>query len=159
VVFAGFKDAALRARVESELGVIIGSKVTTKTALVVVKTLEDNSAKANKAQKLLIPLSTRDDFIEVYLPKAGNGRAAQNSPSSVLCISTDKEPTASSTPEAPGSNTPDEPTVSSWGRIEEAVDRCTHEVGHSYLEISAEDLISFAVVVEHWIGGADIPCD
>lgn len=66
VVLTGFRDKAMEAEVK-KVGGKIGSSVSKKTFAVVVKTLDEDTGKAEKARKIGVPLVLYDDFRKTYL--------------------------------------------------------------------------------------------
>jgi len=66
VVMTGFRDADLQNELK-ELGAKIGSSVSSKTFVVLVKDKDDDTGKAVEARKLNIPLMTPQEFRNKYL--------------------------------------------------------------------------------------------
>ena len=66
VVMTGFRDKSLEAEIK-KVGGKIGSSVSKKTFAVVVKTLDEDTGKAEKARELGVPLITVNDFRATYL--------------------------------------------------------------------------------------------
>ena len=65
VVMTGFRDKGLEAEIK-KVGGKVGSSVSKKTFAVVVKTLDEDTGKAEKARDLGVPLITVDDFRVTY---------------------------------------------------------------------------------------------
>jgi NAD-dependent DNA ligase len=65
IVFTGFRDKELEAKIKKQGGKI-GSSVSSKTFLVIVKDLEGETSKVQKAKELGIPVMTLDDFVDKY---------------------------------------------------------------------------------------------
>jgi NAD-dependent DNA ligase len=68
VVMTGFRDVDLQNELK-ELGAKIGSSVSSKTFVVLVKDKDDDTGKAVEARKLNIPLMTPHEFRNKYLYK------------------------------------------------------------------------------------------
>ena len=66
VVMTGFRDEALTKKIESH-GAEMASSVSSKTFVVIVKDLTDDTGKAENARKLNIPVMTAEQFTEKYL--------------------------------------------------------------------------------------------
>lgn len=65
IVMTGFRDKELSSILE-EIGAELSSSVSKKTFVVVVKDIDDDTGKADKARKLNIPMMAVDDFKEKY---------------------------------------------------------------------------------------------
>ena len=65
IVITGFRDKDLQKNLEN-LGAKLGSSVSKKTFLVIVKDEDDDTGKADKARALNIPLVTVDKFKTKY---------------------------------------------------------------------------------------------
>ena len=61
----GFRDKQLSSILE-EIGAELSSSVSKKTFVVVVKDIDDDTGKADKARKLNIPMMAVGDFKEKY---------------------------------------------------------------------------------------------
>ena len=68
IVMTGFRDTALQEALKN-IGAKLGSSVSSKTFIVLVKDKEEDTGKANEARKLSIPLMTPDEFTNNYLLK------------------------------------------------------------------------------------------
>jgi NAD-dependent DNA ligase len=66
IVMTGFRDRILQEAIKN-IGAKIGSNVSSKTFVVLVKDKEDDTGKANEARKLGIPLMTPEEFTNKYL--------------------------------------------------------------------------------------------
>jgi NAD-dependent DNA ligase len=66
IVMTGFRDAALQEAVKN-VGAKLGSSVSSKTFVVLVKDKEEDTGKANEARKLGVPLMTPQEFTSKYL--------------------------------------------------------------------------------------------
>jgi NAD-dependent DNA ligase len=66
IVMTGFRDTALQEALK-DIGAKIGSSVSSKTFVVLVKDKEEDTGKANEARKLNIPLMTPQEFTSKYL--------------------------------------------------------------------------------------------
>jgi len=66
IVMTGFRDTALQEKIK-EIGAKLGSSVSSKTFVVLVKDKEEDTGKANEARKLNIPLMTPQEFTSKYL--------------------------------------------------------------------------------------------
>ena len=66
IVMTGFRDTALQEALK-DIGAKIGSSVSSKTFVVLVKDKEEDTGKANEARKLNIPLMTPQEFRDKYL--------------------------------------------------------------------------------------------
>ena len=65
IVMTGFRDKELSAILE-EVGAELSSSVSKKTFVVVVKDIDDDTGKADKARKLNVPMMEVDDFKQKY---------------------------------------------------------------------------------------------
>lgn len=63
-VFSGFRDKDLE-KVITENGGSVGSSVSSKTSMLIVKTVDDESGKILKAKTLEIPIMTIEDFKDI----------------------------------------------------------------------------------------------
>lgn len=66
IVMTGFRDTALQEALK-DIGAKLGSNVSSKTFVVLVKDKEEDTGKANEARKLNIPLMTPHEFTKKYL--------------------------------------------------------------------------------------------
>jgi len=66
IVMTGFRDAELQNELK-EIGARIGSSVSSKTFVVLVKDKDEDTGKASEARKLSVPLMTPDEFRNKYL--------------------------------------------------------------------------------------------
>jgi NAD-dependent DNA ligase len=66
VVMTGFRDAAIQEALKI-IGAKLGSSVSSKTFVVLVKDKDEDTGKANEARKLGVPLMTPDEFTSKYL--------------------------------------------------------------------------------------------
>jgi NAD-dependent DNA ligase/predicted flap endonuclease-1-like 5' DNA nuclease len=66
IVMTGFRDTGLQETL-TNIGAKLGSSVSSKTFVVLVKDKEEDTGKANEARKLGVPLMTPDDFKNKYL--------------------------------------------------------------------------------------------
>ena len=66
VVMTGFRDADLQNELK-EVGAKLGSSVSSKTFVVLVKDKDEDTGKASEARKLNIPLMTPQEFRNMYL--------------------------------------------------------------------------------------------
>lgn len=66
IVMTGFRDTDLQEKLK-DIGAKIGSSVSSKTFVVLVKDKEEDTGKANEARKLGVPLMTPQEFITKYL--------------------------------------------------------------------------------------------
>ena len=66
VVMTGFRDAELQNELK-EIGAKIGSSVSSKTFVVLVKDKDEDTGKAAEARKLGVPLMTPEEFRQKYL--------------------------------------------------------------------------------------------
>ena len=62
----GFRDTALQEELK-DVGAKLGSSVSSKTFVVLVKDKEEDTGKANEARKLGVPLMTPEEFTIKYL--------------------------------------------------------------------------------------------
>ena len=62
----GFRDKNLE-KVLKDYGAIIGSSVSKKTFVVLVKDKNEDTTKANEARKYNIPLMTPEEFFNKYI--------------------------------------------------------------------------------------------
>ena len=65
IVMTGFRDKELSSILE-EIGAELSSSVSKKTFVVVVKDIDDDTGKADKARKLNVPMMAVDDFKQKY---------------------------------------------------------------------------------------------
>ena len=65
IVITGFRDKDLQQKLEN-IGVKLGTSVSKKTFVVLVKDLDDDTGKADKARKLGITLQTPESFKTKY---------------------------------------------------------------------------------------------
>ena len=66
IVMTGFRDNAIQEALKN-IGAKIGSSVSSKTFVVLVKDKEEDTGKANEARKLNVPLMTPHEFTIKYL--------------------------------------------------------------------------------------------
>lgn len=66
IVMTGFRDTALQEKLK-DIGAKLGSSVSSKTFVVLVKDKDEDTGKANEARKLNIPLMTPEEFKNYYL--------------------------------------------------------------------------------------------
>jgi len=66
IVMTGFRDNTLQEALKN-IGAKIGSSVSSKTFIVLVKDKEEDTGKANEARKLGVPLMTPQEFTSKYL--------------------------------------------------------------------------------------------
>jgi NAD-dependent DNA ligase len=66
IVMTGFRDTALQEKLK-EIGAKVGTSVSSKTFVVLVKDKEEDTGKANEARKLNVPLMTPEEFRSKYL--------------------------------------------------------------------------------------------
>jgi len=66
IVMTGFRDAAIQEALKN-IGAKLGSSVSSKTFVVLVKDKEEDTGKANEARKLGVPLMTPQEFTSKYL--------------------------------------------------------------------------------------------
>ena len=66
IVMTGFRDIALQEALKN-VGAKLGSSVSSKTFVVLVKDVLEDTSKANEARKLGIPLMTPSEFSNKYL--------------------------------------------------------------------------------------------
>jgi NAD-dependent DNA ligase len=66
IIMTGFRDIELQNKLK-EVGAKIGTSVSSKTFVVLVKDISEDTGKAFEARKLNIPLMTPNDFINKYL--------------------------------------------------------------------------------------------
>jgi NAD-dependent DNA ligase len=66
IVMTGFRDTALQEKLK-DVGAKLGSSVSSKTFIVLVKDKEEDTGKANEARKLNVPLMTAHEFTLKYL--------------------------------------------------------------------------------------------
>lgn len=66
IVMTGFRDTALQEKLK-EIGAKIGSSVSSKTFVVLVKDKDEDTGKANEARKLGVKLMTPQEFTNQYL--------------------------------------------------------------------------------------------
>ena len=65
IVITGFRDKELQQNLEN-MGVKLGTSISKKTFVVIVKDIDDDTGKADKARKLGVTLETRDSFKTKY---------------------------------------------------------------------------------------------
>ena len=65
IVMTGFRDKELTAILE-EVGVELSGSVSKNTFMVVVKDIDDDTGKADKARKMKVPMMEVDTFKEKY---------------------------------------------------------------------------------------------
>jgi len=65
IVMTGFRDKELSTILE-EVGAELSGSVSKKTFIVVVKDIDDDTGKADKARKLNVPMMELDDFKQKY---------------------------------------------------------------------------------------------
>ena len=66
IVMTGFRDADLQNKLK-ELGAKMGTSVSSKTFVVLVKDKDEDTGKAAEARKLGVPLMTPEEFSSKYL--------------------------------------------------------------------------------------------
>jgi NAD-dependent DNA ligase len=66
IVMTGFRDTALQEKLK-DVGAKLGSSVSSKTFVVLVKDKEEDTSKANEARKVGVPLMTPQEFVIKYL--------------------------------------------------------------------------------------------
>ncbi len=66
IVMTGFRDNTLQEGLKN-IGAKLGSSVSSKTFIVLVKDKEEDTGKANEARKLGVPLMTPQEFTSKYL--------------------------------------------------------------------------------------------
>ena len=66
IVMTGFRDNVLQEALKN-IGAKVGTSVSSKTFVVLVKDKEEDTGKANEARKLGIPLMTPEEFAKQYL--------------------------------------------------------------------------------------------
>lgn len=66
IVMTGFRDATIQEALKN-IGAKLGSSVSSKTFIVLVKDKEEDTGKANEARKLGVPLMTPQEFTSKYL--------------------------------------------------------------------------------------------
>jgi FkbM family methyltransferase len=66
IVMTGFRDTSLQEAIKN-VGAKLGSSVSSKTFVVLVKDKEEDTGKANEARKLSVPLMTPEEFTIKYL--------------------------------------------------------------------------------------------
>jgi NAD-dependent DNA ligase len=66
IVMTGFRDTALQEKLK-DVGAKLGSSVSSKTFIVLVKDKEEDTGKANEARKINVPLMTAHEFTLKYL--------------------------------------------------------------------------------------------
>ena len=67
IVITGFRDTELQKQIEEATGISMGSSVSKNTFAVLVKDLEEDSGKAERARELDVPLMTPEGFRKKYL--------------------------------------------------------------------------------------------
>jgi len=67
IVMTGFRDAELQKEIEKATGKSLSSAVSKNTFVVLVKDLDEDSGKADRARELGIPLMTPESFRKKYL--------------------------------------------------------------------------------------------
>jgi len=65
IVLTGTRDKVVMERLK-EVGAILGSTVSKNTFVVVAKTVDDDTSKAEEARKLNIPIMSVEEFIQKY---------------------------------------------------------------------------------------------
>ena len=75
----GFRDKELSGILE-EVGAELSSSVSKKTYMVVVKDIDDDTGKAEKARKLNIPMIEVDDFKKKFMLKSNSNEILKNAP-------------------------------------------------------------------------------
>jgi DNA ligase (NAD+) len=68
IVLTGTRDKVVMERLK-EVGAILGSTVSKNTFVVVAKTVDDDTSKAEEARKLNIPIMSVEEFIQKYVSK------------------------------------------------------------------------------------------
>lgn len=66
IVMTGFRDAELQNELK-EIGARIGSSVSSKTFVLLVKDKDEDTGKASEARKLNVPLMSPEEFRNKYL--------------------------------------------------------------------------------------------
>jgi len=66
IVITGFRDTSLQEAIKN-VGAKLGSSVSSKTFVVLVKDKDEDTGKANEARKLSVPLMTLEEFTIKYL--------------------------------------------------------------------------------------------
>jgi NAD-dependent DNA ligase len=66
IVMTGFRDTAIQEALKN-IGAKLGSSVSSKTFVVLVKDKDEDTGKANEARKLGVPLMTPQEFTSKYL--------------------------------------------------------------------------------------------
>jgi DNA ligase (NAD+) len=66
IVMTGFRDIVIQEKLK-EIGAKIGSSVSSKTFVVLVKDKDEDTGKANEARKLGVPLMTPQEFTSKYI--------------------------------------------------------------------------------------------
>ena len=66
IVMTGFRDTAIQEALKN-IGAKLGSSVSSKTFVVLVKDKDEDTGKANEARKLGVPLMTPQEFTTKYL--------------------------------------------------------------------------------------------
>ena len=66
IVMTGFRDVALQNKLK-EIGAKIGTSVSSKTFVVLVKDISEDTGKANEAKKLGVQIMTPETFVNKYL--------------------------------------------------------------------------------------------
>jgi len=66
IVMTGFRDTSLQEAIK-DVGAKLGSSVSSKTFVVLVKDKDEDTGKANEARKLSVPLMTPEEFTIKYL--------------------------------------------------------------------------------------------
>ena len=79
IVMTGFRDKELSGILE-EVGAELSSSVSKKTYMVVVKDIDDDTGKAEKARKLNIPMIEVDDFKKKFMLKSNSNEILKNAP-------------------------------------------------------------------------------
>ena len=65
IVITGFRDKSLQQKL-ANIGVKLTSSVSKNTFMVLVKDIDDDTDKAEKAKARNIPIMTKEQFIETY---------------------------------------------------------------------------------------------
>ena len=79
IVMTGFRDKELSGILE-EVGAELSSSVSKKTYMVVVKDIDDDTGKAEKARKLNIPMIEVGDFKKKFMLKSNKNEILKNAP-------------------------------------------------------------------------------
>ena len=79
IVMTGFRDKELSSVLE-EVGAELSSSVSKRTYMVVVKDIDDDTGKAEKARKLNIPMIEVNDFKKKFMLKSNKNEILKNAP-------------------------------------------------------------------------------